>query len=251
MGRELGLRACAQRPLPPQCCRISAFRLAVMMGWRAGLLAVSFAAVFAFVGANFGASAQQQPVAAVSAAPALPCGGDEIARGRVSRVLDGRDFVLDDDRAVHLAGIEVPLLPASETAHVAPGGAAAKTTLAALMTGAQVVLRQAELKSDRYGRIVAYADLLGGDSSRLAEAELVSAGFARVGGDVGSSACAAELLRQESAARRAKIGLWADQYYAPLRADDPPDIVAERGRFALVEGKVVSVHESGSIQKAL
>jgi hypothetical protein len=35
------------------------------------------------------------------------CGGDEIARGTVGKVLDGRTFVLDDGREVRLAAIEV------------------------------------------------------------------------------------------------------------------------------------------------
>lgn len=46
--------------------------------------------------------------------------------------------------------------------------------------------------------------------------------------------------------RQAKLGLWADPYYDPLRADTPADILARRGRFALVEGDVVSVHGSGA-----
>ncbi len=67
-----------------------------------------------------------------------------MARGSVSRVIDGRDFVLDDGREVHLAAVEVPLLPVAGDTHAAPGGAAAKAALAALMSGAQVVLRAAE-----------------------------------------------------------------------------------------------------------
>src|SRR5206468_10803124 len=57
---------------------------------------------------------------------------------------------------------------------------------------------------------------------------------------------ATELLTRERAARKAKLGLWAISYYDLLDADNPPDVLAERGRFALVEGKVVSVRESGA-----
>jgi hypothetical protein len=59
-------------------------------------------------------------------APALQaCGGDEIARGMVSRIVDGRTFVLDDGREVRLAAIEVAPL-------VAPHDAAARAAAAAL-----------------------------------------------------------------------------------------------------------------------
>jgi endonuclease YncB( thermonuclease family) len=179
------------------------------------------------------------------AVQAPPCGGAEIARGFGS-ALDGANFQLGDGRIVHLAGIEVPLLPAAGTAFAAPGGAAAKAALARLLSGAQVVLRQAGPKPDRYGRIVAYAETERDAARRSVEEDLIAAGFARVEGDAASRACAAALLSAETTARKAKIGVWANPYYAPLRADAPAGIVAERGRFALVEGNVVTVHESGA-----
>jgi len=219
-----------------------------MMSWRDRILAACFAAEFAFVCGCLGVAAQERaiPAAGAPAVTAVPCGGDEITRANVSRVLDGRNFVLDDGREVHLAAVEVPLLPVPGDLHAAAGGTAAKAALAALVAGAQVVLRRAQYKSDRYGRIVAYADASRKDSARSVQAELVSAGFARVGDDVGNEICAAELLRRENAARQAKLGLWANPYYDPVRADKPADILAQRGHFALVEGNVVSVHESGA-----
>ena len=55
----------------------------------------------------------------------------------------------------------------------------------------------------------------------------------------------AELRTAERAARMAKLGLWADPRYFSHAAENPGEIAAERGRFTLVEGKVVSVRESG------
>ena len=49
----------------------------------------------------------------------------------------------------------------------------------------------------------------------------------------------------EKAARAAGLGLWADPYYVMRKAEDPAGILAVRGRFAVVEGKVLSVRESG------
>jgi endonuclease YncB( thermonuclease family) len=230
----------------PQYRRIRAFRSLALRGLRGGVLAASLAAEFTFMCGCVGVAAQEQSATLVPAERAVPCGGGEIARGHVDRVVDGRDFVLDDGRQVHLAAIEVPLPPPAQAAHAAPGGAAAKSALATLLSGAQLVLRQAEVASDRYGRTIAYAEILEADQRRSAEAEMISAGFAEVSDDAGSQACATELLRRETVARKAKLGLWAEPYYDPIPADKPADIIARRGHFALVEGKVVSVHESGA-----
>jgi len=40
-------------------------------------------------------------------------------------------------------------------------------------------------------------------------------------------------------------GLWGGSYYATKKAEDPAGILALRGHFAVVEGKVLSVRESG------
>ena len=213
--------------------------------WRGRVLAALCAAGMAFVTGNSGAAAQPRTTVAVPAALAFPCGGAEIARSGAGIALDGGNFQFGDGRTVHLAGVEVPMAVGAAT-FVGPGGAAAMTELSRLTSGAQIVLRQAAAKPDRYGRVVAYAETVRGQDWRSVEADLTAAGLARVADDVGSRACADALLRAEAAARKAKIGLWADPYYDPLRADDPARIVAERGRFALVEGDVVSVHESGA-----
>jgi endonuclease YncB( thermonuclease family) len=230
----------------------SRLSLVAMMGRWGVLLIAAVMAALSFIG-NCPAIAQG---AAKAAAPALPCGGDEIGRGSVGRVVDGHSFVLDDGREVRLAGIEVPLPSAQDSGAKATdvkdtgapgGGAGAKDALATLLTGAQVILRRAEFASDRYGRLFAYVDIArAGSSPRSAQAELLAQGFARVSDFVGDPNCAAELLRRENAARQAKLGLWADPYYDPLPADRPADILAWRGRFALVEGDVVSVHGSGA-----
>ena len=52
-------------------------------------------------------------------------------------------------------------------------------------------------------------------------------------------------LGAENRARAAGLGLWADPYYVMRNAEDPAGILAIRGRFAVVEGKVLSVRESG------
>jgi len=165
----------------------------------------------------------------------LPCGGAEIARASVSRVIDGRSFVLDDGREVRLAGLEVP-----ETKPQSKAG------LEALALGDTVVLRQAEAGPDRYGRLVAFAYTLRDGDTLFVQGEMLAAGLARVGDRISGRDCAAALLTREGAARAGKLGLWGDPYYDVLNAETPADVLAHRGRFALVEGKVVSVRNSGA-----
>ena len=205
-------------------------------------MAAAFAAGIAAICGCCGACAQERPHAAVG------CSGDMIAQGIASDIVDGRTFVLDDGRrGVRLAGIEVPPLPLLQENNPAPGGTAAREALAALLSGAQVTLKQAEpQKNDRYGRILAYAFVSRDGIEHAVQADMVAAGLARVAARVGSRACAAELLSRENMARKAKLGLWGSSYYDLLNADNPTDVLAEQGRFALVEGKVLSVRESGA-----
>jgi endonuclease YncB( thermonuclease family) len=203
-----------------------------MVGRRRGVfLAAALAVKLAALIGCSGAMAQEQP--------APVCGGDTIARGVVKHVIDGRTFTLDDGREVRLAAVEVPPPESSP-------GAAAKAALDALVGGDDIVLRRADIETDRYGRLVAYAYAVRDGDELFAQGELIASGFARVGDHVGGRSCALELLNSENAARAAKLGLWADSHYDVLDAEAPTDVLARRGRFALVEGKVVSVRESGA-----
>ena len=184
--------------------------------------------------------------------PATACQSELTGTGKVAAVIDGRSFVLDDGREVRIAAVEVPLLPApGETGPAAEAGLAARAALMALVASQNVELRQprAGAAADRYGRIVAHVHLTengpktsGGTSVAH---ELLAKGHARVAAEVGDRACAAEFLARERAAREAKLGLWGERYYAIVGAESWAELLAERGRFTVVEGKVLSVRESG------
>jgi hypothetical protein len=73
---------------------------------------------------------------------------------------------------------------------------------------------------------------------------MLAQGHARVAANIGDFACAASLLAAEKPTRRG-LGLWANPYYVLGNAEDPAGVLALRGRFAVVEGKVLSVRESG------
>jgi endonuclease YncB( thermonuclease family) len=168
------------------------------------------------------------------------CGGDPLPAGRVARIVDGRSFVLDDGREIRLASIEVPAMSDGS-----PAGPAAEATLAAMLVGEAVTLRSAAPTADRYGRTVTYTYTPDQGRNRSVAHTLLAQGHARVGIEVGDPACVAELLSQERIARIGKIGLWSDPQYGILAAGNLTGLVAGRGRFAVVEGKVLSVRESG------
>jgi micrococcal nuclease len=135
--------------------------------------------------------------------------------------LDGRTFALEDGREIRLAGIEVPPLPEPQENSLAPDGTAARDALADLLFRAEVTQADPHT-TDCYGRLVAYAFARRDGADRAVQADLVAAGHARVAARVGSRACAVELLRRETLARKAKLGLWGSSYYDLLNADNPP-----------------------------
>ncbi len=130
-----------------------------------------------------------------------PCGGEELVRGTASVVSDGRTFTMNDGREVRLAAVEMPPIPFPKESDPAPGGAETRDTLNALIGGDEVVLRQAGAATDRYGRTVAYAYAVRDGEELFAQGELTAAGYARVGSQIGSQACAVDLLAREQAAR--------------------------------------------------
>jgi endonuclease YncB( thermonuclease family) len=206
-----------------------------------------------------GAAAQAQKTSVPPTASA--CRVEPFGSGVVARVIDGRTFALADGREVRLAGIEVPPeadpavrseAPATEgAAGQAPPspdrGLAATAALTGLVVGQEAVLKRAKAVSDRYGRLLADAHVSRDGAEVSVGKSLVAQGFARVAARPGEAACAAELRAAERAARMARLGLWGDPRYFSKSAENAGEIAAERGRFTLVEGKVVSVRESGAI----
>jgi endonuclease YncB( thermonuclease family) len=180
-------------------------------------------------------AANAVPLARGIAASAAPCAFEEQGEGRVSAVIDARSFRLDDGREVRLAGIEpaFPDRPAS----------AQTQALAALLAGREVRLRGEDDAPDRYGREIAFVWRLPGET--LVQRELLAQGEAMVSPTVSEKDCAADLMAAEGTARDAKRGIWADPA-AIKNAESPGGILAGIGRFSLVEGTVLSVHQAGA-----
>jgi len=187
---------------------------------------------------------------------AAGCDLQTVASGTVQTIVDGQTFLLADGREVRLPAVEIPPLPAPAPATNAAApeaaqppapdpDAAAAAALRDLLAGRDVALRAAKLATDRYGRLLADALATRDGYPASAQKTLLSQGLARLAAHAWEPGCLAELRAAERVARAAKLGLWADPRYLPRQAEDVARLSAERGRFTLVEGKVVSVRESG------
>ncbi len=154
-----------------------------------------------------------------------------IGTANVKAVIDGRTVQLTDGREVRLAGIEAP--------------ESAKAALEGLVAGREVLLSRLGPENDRYGRVLALVAVQPALPGQSVQRALLAQGQARVSAHIGDKDCAEALLSAENAARTAGLGLWADPYYVMRNAEDPAGILAIRGHFAVISGKVLSVRESG------
>ena len=136
--------------------------------------------------------------------------------------------LLDDGRTLRLAGIEMASVPE-------------------LPNGTSITLKRmaATPETDRYGRLNAHVFVTESGAERWIQADLIARGLARVSSRVGDPTCARDLLIREQNSHTAKLGLWGEPVYVIGRAEEPARVLKDRGEFMLVEGKVVSVRESG------
>jgi len=168
-----------------------------------------------------GASAQQRTP--------QTCTLEDAGAGTVRAVTAAHDLLLTDGREIRLAGIEI-----TET------GTAA---LRDLVESHEILLKRLSADTDRHGRVPVFAYRTG--APHAVQRDLLLAGHGRVAPRVGDRGCAAELLAAETSARNARLGVWSQPAYQPRRAADPAAVLSDRGRLALVEGRVLSVRESG------
>ena len=168
------------------------------------------------------------------AASAAGCRFDVQGEGRVAEVIDLRTFRLDDGREVRLAGIELPAAKAK------PAEASA---LAALIAGRDVTLHGESDMPDRHGRQPAFVYL---DSAATSvQSQLLAQGAALASMGATDKDCAVELASAEAAARRTRRGIWSGTSVIK-NTESPGDILADVGRFRVVEGRVLSVRTAGA-----
>jgi len=170
------------------------------------------------------------PLLVCNAVAQAPCKLVDVGTATVAGVRDGRTLLLADGRELRLAAIEVT--------------GNSRDLLQQFVGGHTIRLEQVGTAPDRYGRLIVF--VYTENTEQSVQQAMIAQGQARVSGRIGNKACADMLLGAERAARKAHRGLWADQTFAPLRPENVTRIGAARGQFALVEGKVLSVRESGA-----
>jgi endonuclease YncB( thermonuclease family) len=180
-------------------------------------------------------------VAAQSGNPACaPQGGVGV---RVVAVEEGFELLLEDGRRVWPAGIDPPATTRDDPQF----GEHSRQALAARLVGLLIFGPPAVEAPDRWGRIV--GPVFARQAAAAAPADvaemIVAAGSARVRPAAAARACLPALLRAETAARNARLGLWADPSYGVLSADAPDTFAGRFGTLQIVEGRVTSIGESG------
>ncbi len=173
-------------------------------------------------------------IAPAESTHAAGCSFAPQGEGRVAEIIDGRSFRLADGREIRMAGIEpVP----SDTA------ANGTRALTAILAGRDVSLRGEDDTPDRYGRQTAFVFLAPSDTP--VQTLLLAEGEALVSAEIADKECEGILMMAEAQARQAKKGVWNGST-AIKNAEIPDDILTVIGRFAVVEGRVLSVRQAGT-----
>jgi endonuclease YncB( thermonuclease family) len=180
-----------------------------------------------------------QTMAAQTGCPVAPEGGIKVAA-----IGDGRTLLLADRTEVRLAGLE-DIAHAGDVKVAAAAALQAKSELERLAQGRMVAVISAG--EDRYGRRVAWVAAADQRNSPLLQEQLIARGYGLAAARAELNGCVSRLLAAERSARSAHLGLWANPRYLVRDADRPGELLAEaRGRFAVVEGTVLSVNDRGA-----
>lgn len=165
-------------------------------------------------------------IASAAAQERRPACARAHAREQVASVGEDGVLGLASGRLIRLADIRL-----------AEGDPAALERLRGLVGAAVEVA--AEPSADRWGRHAGEVAAGGRDVA----AGLVDAGLAVV--DVGGAAllCRPGLLVREEEARRSRLGAWGRAEERPVWAGDTEALLARKGRFTILEGRVRSVGE--------
>jgi endonuclease YncB( thermonuclease family) len=170
-------------------------------------------------------------------AHAAPPPADLVAGGaaEIVEVVDGDTVELADGRAVRLVGIQAPKLALGRAGFRDwPLAEAARDRLRRLADGKRVTLLYGGARVDRHRRVLAHLAL---DDGTWVQGAMIEAGLARVYVLGDNRAAVPEMLALERAARAARRGIWALDYY---RVRGPDDLARDVDTFQVLEGRVAS-----------
>jgi len=173
-------------------------------------------------------------MAIAQAATSLDCAQTGTARARVQSVSERLEFLLADGRQLRLAGLEAP----EATPDDSDIGARSRAFIEERLTAGEITFAILSPKPDRWGRLAAM--VFAGDGTLLAEV-LLAQGYARLMPDQAAIPCESRLQAAEAEARKARLGLWQDPYYAMLGTQDRVAFAEHAGSFIQAEGKLTDV----------
>lgn len=163
----------------------------------------------------------------------------------VVRVVDGDTVVLSDRREVRLVGIQAPKLALGRPGFKSwPLSEIAKRELEAIGLDRGASLYTATTAVDRHGRTLAHmvVDGTDGTPSVWAQQHMLENGLARVYTFADNRALAEPLLAFEAVAREARLGIWANDFYAVRNVNN---VGHDIDTFQLVEGLVMNAAKVG------
>ncbi len=169
-----------------------------------------------------------------AAAETCPATGSD--RAVVAAVDERLELRLEDGRRLRLVGLD----PAGGTPTDPERDDQGRRELAGRLVGHALDIRLLAEAPDRWGRLSALA-FAGGDAPGGVAATALAAGWGRYLPEPAASPCRGALVAAEMAAREARLGLWADPYYAVLAVDDRAGFTERTGTLVVAEGRLASV----------
>jgi len=198
---------------------------------------------------NIATLARADPASAPaqSAAADTACPDSATSRAAVGTIDERLEITLKDGRTLRLAGLEPP----RPTPDAPDFDATARDALKA-RSGAEIGFVPQAGQPDRWGRIPAFVffDPSAPGTPPVSAAQfLLAGGFARFMPELAARPCRTVFLAAEGAARKAKLGLWRDPFYAIIAATDG-DAFAERAATnVIIERRLVAVDKGPLLTK--
>jgi endonuclease YncB( thermonuclease family) len=163
----------------------------------------------------------------------------------VARVLDGETLRLDDGSEVRLIGALAPRgFDIGEPDAAWPPAIAATDALRGLVEGRSVALAFGGRQKDRYQRWLAHVVVERDGKEAWVQGEMLARGMARAYAEAENSACMQQLAERERPARETGLGLWLNAAYYVRSADEPGELMARRGTFQIVTGRIAATSYS-------
>ena len=157
---------------------------------------------------------------------------------QLNYVVDGDTIVVDEDIKVRLVGVNTPEMGYANRRQE-PFAKQAKNKLKVILGKGKVQLEFDREKQDKHGRVLAHVY---SDEGENAQTQLLKHGLAFAVAVSDNQTYLNDYLKAEAIARRKKLGIWNDAYFAPKTAEE---IARKHAKgYRRVSGVVVKTSKS-------